>query len=285
MPDDSISLSDDSSLGQRPAKPRTAAPAASAQPAARRRSSLTPFLRTWHKRAGLFAFLFMGWLGLSGILINQSPSWGYDTDKVYWSWVMWLYGLEPEPPSTGLYANGHWLAVTPEGTALNGSVLTPPIKTPIGMVAAEADGESLLFVATPDTVSVVTLDGTRFDDMGSSVLPVSAIRRIGRLEKVPGSVVIQDLDAYLSTDGGLSWSLSNPNEVSWSEEVALPAAEMERLRPLSRPFVTLEHVLVDAHSGAIFGRSGVYVINTVGLMAIWLAISGLWMWWRTGRRL
>lgn len=253
-------------------------------PAVKARSNLTPFLRDWHRRAGLFAFLFMGWLGLSGILINQSPSWGYDTDRIYWSWVMWLYSLEPAPPTTGFQASDHWMAVTPEGTVLDANPVVPPIKLPLGLVAGPIEGQALIFIADAQHVAVLTEDGARYDELRAPILPLTSIRRIGSLPTQPGSLVVQDLDAFASTDGGNSWSPVDPAQVQWSEAVELPATERERLLPFSRPFVTLEHILVDAHSGAIFGRGGVYVINAVGVAAIWLAVSGVWMWWRTQRR-
>ena len=251
---------------------------------ARPRNTLTPFLRDWHRRAGLFAFLFMGWLGLSGILINQSPSWGYDTDRIYWEPVMWLYSLKPEPPTTGWGAGEHWLAVTPEGTVLNAKAVTPPVKLPLGLVAGGTEQEPLLFIANAEAIVVVTLDGARYDELRSPILPVSVVRRIGSVIDVPGSIAVQDLDAFQSLDGGSTWTAVDPAKVQWSAEVELPAAERDRLLPFSRPYVTLEHVLVDAHSGAIFGRAGVYVINTVGVAAIFLSITGVWMWWRMSRR-
>ena len=84
-------------LGKRDAVDAAPAPKIAPKPAAQAapRRNLSIFLREWHKRAGLFAFLFMGWLGLSGVLINQSPGWGYDTDRIYWRPVMWLYGRFP----------------------------------------------------------------------------------------------------------------------------------------------------------------------------------------------
>lgn len=267
----------------RVARPPAPAPTRAA-PTIRARSNLTPLLRDWHRRAGLFAFLFMGWLGLSGILINQSPSWGYDTDRIYWSWVMWLYSLEPAPPATGYSAQGHWMAITPEGTVLDARPVIPPIKLPLGMVAGPIDGQQLLFIADAQHVAVVTPDGTRYDELRAPILPLTSVRRIGFVAAQPGSVVVQDLDAFQSNDGGNNWAPVDPAQVQWSAAVDLPAAERERLLPFSRPFVTLEHILVDAHSGAIFGRGGVWVINTVGVAAIWLAISGVWMWWRTQRR-
>lgn len=272
-----------------PMNPAVQAEPAAAVPAKRRivlqpRSRLTPFLRNWHRRAGLFAFVFMGWLGLSGVLINQSPSWGYDTVPIYWSPVMWLYSLKPEPPETGFGAEGHWMALTPEGTALDARLVLPPIKAPLGLVVIAGAEPILIFIANAEHVAVLTPDGARYDELRSPVLPVSAVRRIGRVRELPGSIAVQDLDAFQSPDGGNSWSRVDPALVEWSAAVELPAAQRERLLPYSRPSVTLEHVLIDAHSGAIFGRGGVYLINTVGIAAIWLAISGVWMWWRTDRK-
>ena len=248
------------------------------------KKNITPFLREWHKKVGLFAFLFMGWLGASGVLINQSPSWGYDTDRIYWEPVMWLYGLKPEPPSAGFAANGHWLAVTPEGTVLDAKPVTPPVKAPLGLAAGGTAEEPLLFIANEEHVAVVTLDGARYDELRSPILPVSSVRRIGTVEGAPGAIAVQDLDAFQSLDGGTSWTEVDPAKVTWSATSELPPAERNKLMPFSRPYVTLEHILVDAHSGAIFGRGGVYVINTVGIAALWLAISGVWMWWRTSRK-
>ncbi|MCC2657022.1 MAG: PepSY protein [Panacagrimonas sp.] len=251
---------------------------------ARPRRNLNLLLRDWHKRAGLFAFLFMGWLGFSGILINQSPSWGYDTDRIYWEPVMWLYSLEPTPPQNGFSADGHWLAVTPEGTMLDARPVMPPLAAPLGLVAGGTPDQPLLFLANAEAVAVVTLDGKRYDELRSPILPVQTVRRIGKVIGHPGAIAVQDLDAFRSDDDGTSWTPVDPAQVEWSAQVELPAAQRERLVPFSRPYVTLEHILVDAHSGAIFGRGGVYVINTVGLAAILLAVSGIWMWWRTGRR-
>jgi len=41
--------------------------------------------------------------------------------------------------------------------------------------------------------------------------------------------------------------------------------------------------LIDLHSGRLFGRLGPYVIDLVGLLALWLSISGVWMMWRTNQ--
>jgi hypothetical protein len=255
---------------------------AGAKPAVRR--NLSMFLRTWHQRAGLFAFLFMGWLGFSGFLINQSAGWGYDTVRIRWPWVMSLYSLKPEPPQSGFSASGHWLAVTPDGTVLDAKPVMPPVHAPIGLVDAQVDGETLLFIASADAVAIAKTDGSRFDELKPPILPVPQVRRIGKVHGQSGAVAVQDLDSFSSSDGGISWKPVAPADVEWSQTVVLPEAERTRLLPFSRPSVSLEHVLVDAHSGRLFGNVGAWVINSVGFASIWLALSGIWMYWRASRR-
>jgi hypothetical protein len=241
-------------------------------------------LRTWHRRAGLFAFVFMGWLGFSGFLINQSADWGYDVARVRLSWVMALYGLHPEPPGTGLTAGGHWLAETLDATLLDGKPLKTRIPKQLGMAVGGTPEKPLLFVAEPDKVLILGPDGSLVDEMSGYTLPVPALRRIGVVEGKPSRVVIQDLDAYATTDG-LQWDkLPVNSEVKWSEQQPLPEAQKAKAIPYSRPSVSLEHVLVDAHSGRIFGAFGAWVINFVGIAAILLSISGIWIVMRTNNQ-
>ncbi|HSW13134.1 MAG TPA: PepSY domain-containing protein [Solimonas sp.] len=249
--------------------------------AAKPKRNLTATLREWHKRAGLFAFVFMAWLGASGFLINQSASWGYDTTRVDWGWVMSLYGLHAEPPQQGYGAGSHWLAETSDYTVIDGRPLDTPIHQPRGFVLGGTRERPLLFIAAAESLLLLTPQGERIDELTPPILPVSAIRRIGSVRGQPGSVAVQDLDAFQSRDGGDNWMPVSPAEVDWSEVAPLSERQRDELLPYSRPSVSLEHILVDAHSGRLFGSGGAWIINLVGIAAMLLAISGIWMMWRT----
>ncbi|HKY90351.1 MAG TPA: PepSY domain-containing protein [Nevskiaceae bacterium] len=246
-------------------------------------NNMAATLREWHKRAGLFAFLFMGWLGFSGFLINQSASWGYDTIRIDWGWVMTLYGLHPEAPPTGYAAGGHWLATTADYTLVDAQPMSVHVPQPVGF-AFVATPSPQYFIASEDGVAVLAPDGTRIDELAAPILPVGTVRRIGTVKGRPDHLAVQDLDAFASPDGGTTWAPVSSTEVEWSATEAIPDAERQKLLPWSRPSVSLEHVLVDAHSGRLFGNAGAYLINTVGFAAIGLAFSGVWMWWRTRSR-
>ena len=130
---------------------------------AARKPNLTMTLRTWHKRAGLFAFIFMGWLGASGVLINQSADWGYDTVRIDWTWVMSLYSLKPSPPRSGFASDGHWIAATPESTVMDGKALPDHVANPVGFAVGGTPEAPLMFVAGGDKLLLYTPEGARVD--------------------------------------------------------------------------------------------------------------------------
>lgn len=248
------------------------------------KKTLTATLREWHKRAGLGAFIFMGWLGVSGVALNQSASWGLDAARVDWSWLMSVYGLHAQSPESGFSFDGHWIAVLGEHSILDGKLLSMPVKSPLGMVTSGDGAQKKLVVASYDGVLLLKPDGTRIDELGAGLmLPVSSIQRLGSAEGNPTMAVIEDKGLYGSTDGE-SWNrLPAKTAVHWSEPVALSATQRKQFEQYARPSVAVEQLLIDLHSGRLFGRLGPYVIDLVGLLALWLSISGVWMMWRTNQ--
>ncbi|PTU30934.1 PepSY domain-containing protein [Stenotrophobium rhamnosiphilum] len=258
-------------------------PAKESRPAQPKRT-LTATLREWHKRAGLGAFLFMGWLGISGVMLNQSASWGLDAARVDWTWLMAVYGLHAQSPETGFIAGGHWLAVSGEHSVLDGKLLSMPVKSPTGIVVIGESANQKLVVATYDSVLLLNPDGTRIDELQAGLmLPVSAIQRIGTAEKNSAMVVIEDKGLYGSIDGESWTKLPSKTTVNWAQPATLTMTQRQQFEEYARPSVAVEQLLIDMHSGRLFGRFGPYVIDLVGLGALWLSISGVWMMWRTNQ--
>lgn len=267
-------------------KPVPKAPAKAVVP--KRNFSAT--LRLWHHRAGLAAFLFLGWLGFSGILLNEASDLGLNSVRVGWGWLMAVYGLHAEAPEQGYGAGAsadhpgdrHWLAVANGNTLLDGKPLAQAVDAPLGFAVAGEGSQATLFVATADSVVLLTPAGGRIDELRMPPLPISSVRRIG--ETAGGGIAVQGSDAaWRSTDQGESWKPVPAGQVQWSAAETLPEAERKKLVPYSRPSVALQQVLVDAHSGRLFGPYGTYVIDVVGILAMILAGSGVWMVWRTNR--
>lgn len=251
------------------------------------RKNMSMFLRQWHQRGGLFAFLFMGWLGVSGFLLNQSASWGLDAIRVGSQTLMAMYGLHPQVPETGYQQDGHWLATTTENTVVDGRRLAAHIPSPLGFVAVDMGDKETLFVATKDKVTVLDTQGRVIDELSDYLLPVGAVSALGTLPanaEQGEKVVVKGERSYTSSDG-IAWApLEDERAVSWSQQTSLDAGIKAQVEPHARPTVALEQVLIDLHSGRLFGQVGPWVINAVGVICVWLSISGVWMMWRANKR-
>ena len=246
----------------------------------RPRSRRDERLRLWHRRLGIAAFAFITWLAASGTLLSRSETFGLDQVNVDWPWLMRLYGLHAEPPQQGFISGAHWLARTERATLLDGAVLTPPLPAPIGFVGAGTQW----VVATAESLVLLRADGARIDELRSPLLPLSHLRRIGQISGDDHSIVVQDLDAYASRDGGDHWQALAGETVQWSQPVALSAAQQQQTLAYARPQVRLEQLLIDLHSGRLFGGVGAWAITVTGLFALLLAPSGFLVWLRQRRR-
>lgn len=242
--------------------------------------NLTATLREWHKRAGLAAFLFIIWLAASGVLLTRSNELGFDAVRVDWPWLMSLYGLHAEPPQVGFSAGGHWLTSTSEFTIIDTKPLAEGIAGVVGIAAGNDPAHPMLFVAAADSLVLLTPEGERVDELRAPILPISSIRRIGIVNGPRGNIAIQDFDAYQSGDGGETWKPVAPADVRWSSPVSLPEDLRAQITPYARPRVIVEQLLIDLHTGRLFGPVGAWIITIIGFAALWLAGSGVWMWWR-----
>ncbi|WP_439640336.1 PepSY domain-containing protein [Nevskia sp.] len=259
--------------------PVTVARAAPSAPAkAKARPSLTALLRKWHQRVGLTAAVFVLWLGASGTILSRSDQLGFDAMRLNWNWLTAWYGLNAEPPRMGFEAAGHWMAATKENTLLDAREVEPRIAPPIGLVTLHGPTGTQLVIGTADSLVITSPDGARVDELRAPILPVSSLRRIGRTTE--GGIAVQDFDAYESRDGGISWTPVLPQSVSWSQPKPLPSEQRKAIEQFARPSVLVEQVLIDLHSGRLFGPVGAWIITLVGLLALLLSISGVWSWWR-----
>lgn len=261
---------------RRVAAPTAVAVGVAVRPVARR--SLTAVLRQWHQRIGLTAAFFLLWLAVSGTLLTRSNELGFDTLRLRWDWLTAMYGLQAEPPRMGFEAGGHWMAATKENTLLDARELEPRLPPPVGIVELSGAAGPQLFIGTAEGLVITTATGERIDELRAPILPIAAIRRIGTT--ADGAIAVQDYDAYQSSDGGNSWTPVLPQAVNWAEPKPLPAEQRERIAQFARPSILVEQLLIDLHSGRLFGVVGAWIITLIGLLALMLSVSGVWTWWR-----
>lgn len=226
----------------------------------------------WHRRIGLLALVLVVVLAVTGIMLNHTGQMGLDEHYVQSTVVLDWYGLEPEGEPQTYRAKGHSISQWQQSIYFDGRLISSSEQRLRGAVSVEplivAAFESELLLLSPQGELVERL-ATRFD-------------RINRIGRHHGQAVLATEAGYYRADENIiDWTEIGAEGVIWSEPVSLSEAEREVLRQAYRgEGLSMERVILDLHSGRLFGAYGVYVMDAAAVALIWLAFSGLWVWWK-----
>ena len=242
-----------------------------------RKKRKTSVARLFHRSIGAGAALFVLFMVLSGLAINHTNGLGLDQRKVSLPFLLNWYGLG-EPEHIHSYATGgDWLSFAGSQLYLNGN----PVSTLTNGVGAVFNGE-ILIAAGSDEMLLLDGDGNLIERLPWDTPGTGLIETIGLLQD--GTVAVQSADKLWLADAQLlSWQQSGGTVASplWSSAQAAPD---EMLKDIKRQYrgdgLNMEQLILDFHSGHIFGPLGVLVYDLLALAVGFLAISGLVLWIR-----
>lgn len=230
-----------------------------------------------HRRAGIAVVLFAIFLTVTGVLINHCNALGWDKHRLASAFWLNLYGVTPSGVVDGYPLSGHWLTQASDTLYFDEQVLAHCAAPLSGVVSlAGVDGNEEGGVALcQDGVVLFTPDGQLIERM-----PLSGASRQG-LAVTAGVIVAHAGEGLVRLDtvtGAWATVASVPETLVWSHPEKLPAALSDALRFLNVPEdLTWERLLLDLHSGRLFGNIGVLVVDFMGLLMMSLALTGLWV--------
>jgi hypothetical protein len=239
----------------------------------RRRNTLT----IWHRRLGLTAALFVLLLSTTGLALNHTDGLRLDERYVGAGWLLGWYGIEAPDQAVSFPADGNM--VTRLGERLY-----------LGALRVEDHADSLIGAVSSDGFVIVALDG----DLLMLTAAGDRVERLGREDGIPagiravgltgdGRVVLDAGDGIYRADSQLlAWERVNGESTGlrWSAPAAPDPALLSDLRQdYLANILTLERVILDLHSGRIFGRYGPWLMDAAALLLLVLAVTGVWVWW------
>ena len=239
----------------------------------RRLRRLVGFLWHWHRRVGVLAAFFVLVLVVTGIMLNHSSELRLDRSFVDWPWLSEAYG-DNSADLTAFQLGEHWLSRAANGRVyFNAREVAPCRGKLVGAVAAEG----LLFAGCAKELLLITDRGELVESVNASMeLPVP-LQAIGLVNK----------RVALQANG--SWWLADVDQMDFSQRAPaggtvirqlipdrLPNAIRQKI-PVPDQWLTWERLLLDVHSGRIFGRAGVLWVDIVGVLVGSLATSGTFM--------
>jgi hypothetical protein len=219
-----------------------------------------------HRTLGLVGAAFLLLLVGTGIVLQHPAFFRLDQRYIDSPWLLDWYGIEA--PAARIFAAGnHRVARIGELTTLDGQ---PLALLSDDLVGATATDDFLLLLA-PDALAIITRDGQLVDRLATPAA-ASAIGRSG-----DGVVIATTTGQFALSDDLLDWRALEPSaDVIWSDAGVPAAGERARLIDLWRGrVISIERVLLDAHSGRIFGSVGTWLVDIGALLVLALAASGL----------
>ena len=237
-------------------------------------------VRRLHRSLGAGTAIFIIFMVLSGLVINHSNGLGLDQRHVSQPFVLNWYGLE-EPENIRSFALGNdWLSFAGSQLYLNGAPV-PGLSSGVGAVSSH----DMLIAAGSEELLLLDHDGRLIERSPWGPPGAGPIESIGLL--ADGIVVVKSVGQLWLADAELlNWQRAEDTNVNpiWAFSEPAPGVLREAItRQYRGDGLSLERVLLDIHSGRIFGSIGILVYDLLALAIAFLAISGLIFWLR-GRR-
>lgn len=229
--------------------------------------------RRGHRWLGKTIVLFVVLLALSGIALNHGDAMGLDRRYVSWSWVLDAYGLDVPVPTASFAGGDRRVTLLGERLFLDGEEVDEPLRSLSGAVAIGP----LLVIGGRTRVLVLMASGELVEAMDLGPQLAGQIERVGRTQD---RVILEAGGALYRSDADVAffeaWDGPATDPIDWSSASSPGDDELALIEAAYRGRgVTVERVLLDLHSGRIFGLFGKLFLDFIAIVLIVLSVSGL----------
>ncbi len=224
-----------------------------------------------HRYIGLGICIFLVHLAITGIFLNHSIGLRLDKTFVAWPWLLNQYNLfVPEPKNIFTIGKNNF-------STIDGEVFfnDKPIFLAEEDLLGASQNKNTFILASSSTITEINQDGIILKK--ENVLPFT-VKNIG----ISGDeIFINDIQGKIWSTESINdvWKLTNRNDIEWSEEGYItPLNEKKITKYFVGDGVSLEQIILDFHSGAIFQKAGKIFFDIVSILLIILSFSGIWLW-------
>jgi hypothetical protein len=241
----------------------------------RKPTKFTAFL--WHRRIGLLALALVIVLAITGIMLNHTEDFKLDETYVNNHLLLSWYGIEPDDAPVSYQIDNkdkqHIISAWQHQLFFDDLAITHLEQTVHGAIGAE----QFIVIALDNAIILLSYEGELIERISTS-LSFSNIQRLGMKYKRPVIETSEPL-YYMADEHILDWDVISNEGVDWTEPYTLSDQEKEKLLVAYRGNgLKLERVILDLHSGRIFGHYGIYLMDAAAIALLWLSLSGLWVW-------
>ncbi len=237
-------------------------------------------LHRWHRLVGLVGAVFIVMLAVSGLLLSFDDELALGKRHLSSAWLLDWYAIRPAPVPTSFSVDQNYVSQVGTRLYFNRSMVDAGVTQLVGAVRVAG----MFAIAVNNEIWLLDANGEvtdRFGELDGIPPPLTQIGRAGDnilIINAGGQVLSLALDGTTAPYTGPppQWSIPGPP----SDELNAHYAADYRGHQLS-----LERVVLDLHTGRLFGAIGVWVVNVSAVLLLFLAGSGTLGWWRRVRRL
>lgn len=218
---------------------------------------------------------------VTGLALNHTVDLDLGGKTVTWPWVLSCYGMALEGKPVAFGIGGKAYAASWGGKLFHRSQAIAADSPLVGAVPLR-DGTA---VVTATSVHYFGLDGELIESMDGTVLPATPVVRAGRTADF--ELVIETSSGSFTGDANLLGfrPSTGEQETEWSLTVPPTEADLEEWREAFHGGgIPLDRVILDLHSGRIFGTFGKWLYDLAVIGAIILSATGFLLFLRARRR-
>lgn len=236
------------------------------------RKSPWRLLYKFHRYLGLCVAVVAIVLALTGIALNHGEDLQLNSYFVKSKIVLDWYGITTNTQGYVFKVGKHWVSQRAGQVYFNEQVLFNSEQPLQGAIATK----EFIVVAQSYLLTLLSLEGELIEKIKQS-RPVQAIG----VNQAGDIVIYSGNKVYRSRDALLSWQTATTSAIHWSQVATIPEALDQQLQQRARQkILPYERVILDLHSGRLFGKAGVFIVDLSAVLLIIIVLSGVWIWLR-----
>jgi len=228
----------------------------------------------WHRRLGLFLVFFIIILASTGIMLNHTETLKLSQQKINNVLVLNFYDIKPQHPPINFRSQHHNISQWDEQIYFDNKKLLSDQQTLRGLI----NWHNIIIMVLSRDVVLLSNEGDIIDRY--TLAQNSEIEHIG-IDNDHPIIKMLDQSLWQADDDILNWQPIGKRQLSWSAASPIQQhLKNELLEKYRGEGLPLERIILDIHSGRILGSLGVYFVDAVGVVMLFLSLSGAWMWWQ-----
>lgn len=228
----------------------------------------------WHRWLGVAALLFVLLFALTGLALNHTET--LKLDERHLQQPLWLdvYDLNDAVEIQGIHHSGRWFSHVHGRLYVDENYVS---QGPVPFAVEKLEHHWL--VASSSQLQLLDERGQLLESINAAQLPG---RLVGMGVKGNQLILHTPYASFIGDLQSLQWRyLARPPLPNTQTPATPPDAIVAAIRKdIHAHALSLERVLLDLHSGRLFGLLGVYVMDMAAIVLIILGLSGLWLWIR-----